>query len=99
MGKFKPGHQKLGGRQKGVPNKKRSIFESMDGIVTQDGEPVDVVKMFFHALQTLPPNLQVNALLDFMQFIYPKQKSMEVTSGESEPFRVVIHDYSTKQTL
>lgn len=92
---FQKGHKKIGGKKKGTPNKKRSIFESLEEIRTDNGEPVDVVKLFFDGLMTMPPFQRVDALLDFMKFIYPQQKALEVSSGEGG-FKIVIEDYSKK---
>lgn len=92
---FKKGKVKTGGRKKGVPNKKRSIFESLEEIQTEDGMPIDVVKLLFQGIMDMPSFQRVDALLEFLQFIYPKQKNLEISSGE-EGFKVVIEDYSNK---
>lgn len=93
--KFAKGHKKAGGRQKGVPNKRRTIFESLDEIVTRDGRPIDVVKLFFEALMDMPPFQRVDALNNFMKFVYPQQKALEVSTGEGG-FKIVIEDYTKK---
>src|ERR1700677_594684 len=84
------------GRKKGTPNKRRTIFESLEEIQTEDGKPVDLVKLFFSALQTMPPYQQVDSLLDFMKFVYPQQKSLEIGNASEEGFKIVIEDYSKK---
>ncbi len=84
------------GRKKGTPNKRRTIFESLEEIQTEDGQPVDLVKMFFGALQTMPPNQQVDAMLDFMKFVYPTQKTLEIGNKDESGFKIVIEDYSKK---
>jgi len=93
--KGKPRHANAG-RKKGTPNKRRTIFESLEEIRTEDGKPVDVVKLFFQGLQTMPPYQQVDALLDLMKFIFPTQKSLELGNKDEEGFKVIIEDYSKK---
>lgn len=99
MGKFKKGMKRPenAGRRKGTPNKRRTIFESLEEIVTEDGKPVDVVKLFFAGLWTMPPYQQVDALLEFMQYIYPKQKVVEIGNKEGEGFKIEIIDYGSKK--
>lgn len=94
---FKKGHKKLGGREKGVPNKRKSIFDSLEEIHTQDGSPVDVVKLLFQGLMDMPSFQRVDALLDFMKFLYPQQKSLDIGNKEGdEGFKILIEDYSKK---
>lgn len=92
---FKKGTPKppTSGRKKGVPNKKRTIFESLEEIQTEDGKPVDVIKLFFAGLMTMPPFQQVDALLEFMRFIYPQQKNVELSNKDDEGFKVIIERY------
>lgn len=94
MPKFEKGHKKVGGRQKGTPNKHRTIFESLEEIQTVDGEPIDVVKMFFSGLLTMPPYQQVDALLEFMQYLYPKQKVLDIGNKDGGGFKIEIVDYT-----
>lgn len=94
---FQKGHKRVGGRQKGTPNKRNTIFESLEEIQTEDGRVVDVVKLFFKGLMTMPPYQQVDALLEFMQFLYPKQKQLEIGNLDGEGFKVIIEDYSSKK--
>lgn len=85
------------GRKKGSLNKKRTIFESLEQIQTEDGQPVDVVKLFFAGLMTMPPYQQVDALLEFMKFIFPIQKHVELSNGEDgNGFKIIIEDYTKK---
>lgn len=93
---FKKGMKKIGGRKKGVPNKRSSIFEALDQIRTEDGQPVDVVKLFFDGLMTMPPFQRVDALLEFMKFVYPQQKNLELSQPEGEGFRIIVEEYQKK---
>lgn len=80
------------GRKKGTPNKRNTIFESLDEIVTEDGKPVDIVKMFFDGLMAMPPYQRVDALLEFMHFVYPKRKMIEVRDLSDEELKEVLLD-------
>lgn len=93
---FKKGHKKLGGREKGTPNKKRSIFDSLEEIKTEDGSAVDIVKLFFEGLMTMPAFQRVDALLDLMKFVYPQQKQLEIGNKDQEGFKIEIVDYKKK---
>lgn len=94
---FKKGKPKTGGRKKGTPNKRQSIFESLDEIRTEDGKPVDVIKLFFDGLMAMPPFQRVDALLDLMKFMYPQQKNVELSNPEeSDGFKLIIEDYGKK---
>lgn len=93
--KGKPRHPNAG-RKKGTPNKRRTIFESLETI-TYDGEPVDLVQLFFKGLMTMPPYQQVDALIEFMKFVYPKQSNVQLSNPEdSEGFKIIIEDYKKK---
>lgn len=93
--KGKPRH-KDAGRKKGTPNKRKSIFDSLEEIKTQDGSPVDVVKLLFQGMMDMPSFQRVDALLDFMKFLYPQQKALEIGNKDGEGFKIVIEDYSKK---
>ncbi len=96
---FKKGKPKTGGRQKGTPNKRRTIFESLERI-TSEGKPVDLIELFFKGLITMPPYQQVDAILDLMKFVYPQQKALEIGNKQGEDgqegFKILIEDYSKK---
>lgn len=97
MAKFEKGHKKIGGRAKGVPNKRRTIFESLEEIRTEDGRAVDIVKLLFDGIMAMPPFQRVDALIDFMKFVYPQQRNVELSNPEgSEGFKLIIEDYGKK---
>lgn len=84
---------KYGGRTKGTPNKRTlSIQEDLDKILTEDGDPVCIVKMFFDGLMTMPPYQRVDALLEFMQFVYPKKKHLEVKDVSDEELKILLRE-------
>lgn len=92
---FQKGHKKVGGKKKGTPNKRNTIFESLEEIRTVKGQPLDVVKLFFEGVMDMPSFQRVDALLKFMEFLYPKQKNLEINTGEGG-FKIVIEDYTKK---
>lgn len=95
---FKKGDKKpeKSGRKKGVPNKNRSILESLDEIQTEDGKPLDIVKLLFQGLMDMPSFQRVDALIQFMKFVYPQQKTLEIGNKDESGFKIVIEDYSKK---
>lgn len=84
------------GRKKGTPNKRRTIFESLDEIRTEDGKPVDIIKLLFDGMMAMPPYQRVDALLELAKFVYPKQSNVQISQPEGEGFRVEIVDYTKK---
>ncbi len=74
------------GRKKGSPNKRNTIFESLEEIVTEDGQPLDIVKVLMAEImdKNMAPYERAQLLLEFMQFVYPKQKIMEFKLGDDE---------------
>lgn len=93
---FKKGHKKIAGRQKGTPNKRRTIFEHLEEIQTEDGKPVDIVKLFFDGLMTMPPFQRVDALMEFMKFVFPRQQNLQVSNPEGEGFKIIVEEYKKK---
>lgn len=97
--KFKKGDPKPvnSGRKKGTPNKRATIFESLEEIHTEDGKPVDILKLFFDGLMAMPPYQRVDALLELMKFVYPRQNNVQLSNPEdSEGFKLIIEDYGKK---
>ncbi len=82
------------GRKKGTPNKKNTIFESLEQIQTEDGSPVDIVKMFISDMMQLPAMQRAELWIRFMEYIYPKQKITEVT-GEMG-IKIIVEDFLSK---
>lgn len=93
---FKKGKPKTGGRQKGTPNKRHTIFEALDEIQTEGGDPVCLIKLWFDGLMAMPPFQRVDAIANFMKFVYPQQKTLEIGNKDESGFKVVIEDYSKK---
>lgn len=98
MAKFENGHKKLGGRKAGTLNKKTSVWESLDEITNEDGEPIDILKMLFDALFKLKPGQRVGPLLHLLGFLYAKPKCKE-ESPEDKEIRLVIQDYTSNKVV
>lgn len=85
------GSKKTGGRQKGTPNKKTlTLFEELDQILTEDGEPISIVKMLMHGINAQPPFQQVDSLLKLMEFMFPKRKHLDHTISDDELRAMII---------
>ena len=91
---FEKGKPKTGGRAKGTPNKRQTIFEALEKIHTEDGQPIDIVKMFINDMMEIPAMQRTDAWLRFMEFVFPKQKNLEVT-GEMG-IKVTVERYLPK---
>ncbi len=73
--KGKPRHPNAG-RKKGSLNRNRNILEDLDR-VTLNGEPVNLVELLMTGIATMPPYQQVDAIIDFMKFVFPQKKHIE----------------------
>ena len=96
MGKFQKGQPRPenAGRKKGTPNKRPAIFESLEKIRTAEGVPIDMVKWFIKDLNDLPAMQRAELTLRFIEYLYPKQRNVEVSAGEG--FKIILEDYSKK---
>jgi hypothetical protein len=74
MGTFMPGQSKppKSGRKLGTPNFKTQL---LNDALLQHG--VDLPKMIASTLAELEPEQRMAALLNLMNFVYPKRKSIE----------------------
>lgn len=73
--KFKPGHPKLGGRQKGTPNK--SNFDLAAKLQSLD---FDITRELREVFPKLTPEMRAKVLLELHEYIYPKRKALDVTA-------------------
>jgi hypothetical protein len=83
------------GRPKGSKNKRHTIFESLDQIQTENGDPVDVIKLFFNDMMQLPAMQRAEMWLKFMEYIYAKQKNVEVNAEMG--IKIVVEDFLKKE--
>ncbi len=82
------GLPKTGGRQKGTPNQKSAAL-----INTLESLSFNPVKELVEAIQQLPPSDKAIHLLKFMEYVYPKQKSLEVETTIEERVVEVKPEY------
>jgi hypothetical protein len=68
----RPGLPKTGGRKKGTPNKKT---QDLEATLTRLG--VDVPTRILEMLPQLEPDKQIDVLMGFMAYLYPKRKAVE----------------------
>ncbi len=73
---FKKGHEKLGGREKGTPNKKTLIFLDDLG----NFKPVEELKKLYK--KTKDENIKFAILKEFLKYMYPQRKAVETTFKE-----------------
>lgn len=88
---FEKGHKKVGGRVKGSPDKRRTIFEAIEKIKTADGDVFDPVKMMVYDLNELPAMQRAELLLRFIEYLYPKQRNIELST--QEPIEIIVKRY------
>ncbi len=80
---FETGHKKLGGRQKGTPNRLTKELRK------------DLKEIVFHELQNLPdylrglsPEKRMEVLLKLLPYVFPKVKPISSNSGEPIEFNM-----------
>ena len=86
---FQKGRPKTGGRKKGVKNGSTSFVEWCTN------NKLDIMACLLDSLKDMPPFQQAEYLIKLLEFYYPKQKMMELTSGESG-FKIIVEDYCSK---
>ena len=90
MGKFEHGHKKLGGKEKGTPNKTtKEMKDVVNMIVSGQIEKVDAV---LNEIQVKDPDKYLNLLFKLMEFVVAKKK--DVTSDD-EPIKQSINIHVT----
>lgn len=92
MGRFEPGHKKLGGRKRGTPNAKT---QALEGILSGLGKSVP--EMILEILPDLDPSEKVKVLMGLMPYIYPKRKAIEIESEPMDPIRARVYSMSPEQ--
>ena len=86
-GLFKPGHKRLGGRQKGTPNKKtQALIDILDSL------KFDPVRKIYELLPSLDEWQQTQVCLDLISYLYPKRKAVEHTGADGEAIGIAITD-------
>jgi hypothetical protein len=70
---FKSGHIKIGGRKKGVPNKR-----SLGFLKNLEELGLDPIKIIAENIHQLDPQRKVQASLQLLDFVYPKRKAIDL---------------------
>ena len=76
---FKPGHNLSKGRPKGASNKSTETIKRSISMLLENN--INTVQSDLDKMQ---PRDRVNALLQFMKFVIPTQKAIELDNRESE---------------
>ena len=76
---FKPGHNLSKGRPKGASNKSTEIVKKNVAILLENN-----IQLVQQDLDEMQPRDRVNALLQFMKFVVPTQKAVEVDNRISD---------------
>ena len=83
---FSKGHTKLGGRKKGTPNKVSSDLRTRIKLFLDNN-----FEQLEKDISKLPASERVRFLIKLMEFVVPKQKSMELNSiDKTECIKVVF---------
>lgn len=77
------GALKTGGRQKGTPNRRTLVLQSVT-----EAMGMDVPRRLAELLPQLEPGKQADVLLDLMGYLYPKRKSIEHSGPDGNPIQV-----------
>jgi hypothetical protein len=97
---FENGHEKLGGRQKGTPNKK-TLIKADDLLLELDVNPIQrLIEIAESDLTSI--DQKINCYKTIAQYTYPKFKSQElrVTSmEEAAPIKIEIVAYGKDKVL
>ena len=76
---FKPGHNLSKGRPKGASNKSTEIVKKNVAVLLENN-----IQLVQEDLDQMQPRDRVNALLQFMKFLIPTQKAVEVDNRVSQ---------------
>lgn len=80
MPAWEKGKPKTGGRQKGVPNKSKTLVRD----IVEKALGQTIPERLLDISQNLDPKEQASLLMDLMPFCYPKLQTIECTMDESE---------------
>lgn len=74
---FKPGHKKMGGRQKGTLNKTtETLFAKCERM------GIDPFERLLELANDSDKNIALAATREVAQYLYPKRKALEVSGGD-----------------
>ena len=90
MAKFTKGHKKLGGKEKGTPNKTTHEIKSVINLIVSG--QIEKINDTLNQVQETDPDKYLNLLFKLMEFVVAKKK--DVTSDD-EPFKQPINIHVT----
>lgn len=84
---------RLGGREKGTPNKKSKIVESL-----LDFENINLPMEILECCKSLKPLDKASVMLKLMEFIYPKKKAIAVDlkQDEEKVTKIIFHEVGSR---
>ncbi len=77
---FEEGHLKVGGRQKGTPNRKAQLL-----IDICDAAGCDIPRKLLEIVPSLTPDNQAKVYLGLMPYLFPRRKAVEDSNRASPP--------------
>lgn len=80
------GSLKTGGRKKGTPNKKSLELHSL---LSNNG--INLIEELKVLLPKLSPEKKADVLLNLMQYLYPKRKSIDLKAEEEKTESIKVH--------
>ena len=94
---FENGHEKLGGRLKGTPNKK-TLIKADDLLLELDVNPIQrLIEIAESAESTI--DQKINCYKEIAKYTYPKHKSQDIRIEEKkQPESIEIHFVSPDGT-
>lgn len=97
---FENGHEKLGGRQKGTPNKK-TLIKADDLLLELDVNPIQrLIEIAESDLTSI--DQKINCYKTIAQYTYPKFKSQELRitpMKDTSPIKIEIVAYGEDKVL
>ena len=78
--------QRIGGRQKGTPNKKTLILKDL-----LDKMSFDPAKKLVEMMPDLNYELKAKICLELMEYLYPKRKAIEHSGPDGEAIEINQH--------
>ncbi len=97
---FENGHEKLGGRQKGTPNKK-TLIKADDLLLELDVNPIQrLIEIAESDLTSI--DQKINCYKTIAQYTYPKFKSQELRikpMKDTAPIKIEIVAYGEDKVL
>ena len=76
---FKSGHELSKGRPKGSGNKSSEVFKKTDAVLMENN-----IKLVQNDLDQMQPRDRVAAILQFMKFVIPTQKAVEIEDNSQD---------------